>query len=505
MSKPSFSESRRMTFKRPKGGFALKRWKPALSESLWCLTLIAVFAFDLGAPLKAQTFTNLYSFSGFDGSHPRGDLAVSGNTLFGTTIQGGSSWGSDPAGVGHGTVFAINSDGTGFQTLYNFTGGMDGSTPFGGIILSGNTLYGTAEDGGNPGGSVFSVNTDGTGFTALYDFSTPNAAINTDGAGSDYGLVLIGNTLYGVAGYGGTFGNGVVFRISTNGTGFATLHNFTAGDGTPSCELVMSGNTLYVAARGGGHSGSGTIYSLSTDGTGFTNLYSFTAASDGDAPEALVLSGTTFYGTARYGGTWGNGTVFAVNTDGTGFRVLHTFTASGPTLPHQPWGPNRDGSEPAGLMLSGTTLYGVARGGGSSGDGTVFSINTNGTGFTTLHSFSARDPAWNNEDGWIPQTRLVMLGGALYGTAFGGGAFGYGTVFSISLPLTPPQLTIATAAGYFVLTWPTNATNYTLQSATDLGSSTMWTNVLPSPAIVKGQNTVINPVSGSSQFYRLIH
>jgi uncharacterized repeat protein (TIGR03803 family) len=457
----------------------------------------------MGAPLKAQTFTNLYSFSGFDGSHPRGDLAVSGNTLFGTTIQGGSSWGSDPAGLGYGTVFAINSDGTGFQTLYNFGDGVDGATPFQGVILSGNTLYGTAEDGGNPGGAVFSVNTDGTGFTALYDFSTPIARINTDGASSDYRLVLSANTLYGVTAYGGTSGNGVVFRIRTDGTGFATLHNFTAGDGTPSSELVMSGSTLYGAAHGGGHWRNGAIYSLSTDGTGFTNLYSFTTASD--APGELVLSGTTFYGTARGGGTWGNGTVFALNTDGTGFRVLHTFSASGPTLPHQPWGPNSDGSGPVELMISGNTLYGVARGGGSSGDGTVFSLNTNGTGFTTLHSFSTRDPAWNNEDGSIPQTRLVLLSSALYGTAFGGGAFGSGTVFSISLPLTGPQLTIAAAAGNVVLTWPTNATDYTLQSTTNLGSSTTWTNVLPWPAIVNGQNTVTNPASGRAQFYRLIH
>ena len=43
----------------------------------------------------------------------------------------------------------------------------------------------------------------------------------------------------------------------------------------------------------------------------------------------------------------------------------------------------------AGLILSGNTLYGTTTGGGSSGNGTVFAINTDGTGFTTLHSFTA--------------------------------------------------------------------------------------------------------------------
>ena len=41
----------------------------------------------------------------------------------------------------------------------------------------------------------------------------------------------------------------------------------------------------------------------------------------------LILSGNTLYGTAQYGGSSGNGTVFAVNTDGTGFTNLYSFTA----------------------------------------------------------------------------------------------------------------------------------------------------------------------------------
>ena len=49
-----------------------------------------------------------------------------------------------------------------------------------------------------------------------------------------------------------------------------------------------------------------------------------------------------------------------------------------------------DGSYPyAGLILSGNTLYGTTIDGGSSGNGTVFAVNTDGTGFTNLHSFTA--------------------------------------------------------------------------------------------------------------------
>ncbi len=68
----------------------------------------------------------------------------------------------------------------------------------------------------------------------------------------------------------------------------------------------------------------------------FTTLYSFTTTlvlyptnRDGAHPRAgLVLSGSTLYGTAKSAGSSSNGTVFAVNLDGSGFTNLHTFTAA---------------------------------------------------------------------------------------------------------------------------------------------------------------------------------
>src|ERR1035437_3646025 len=105
----------------------------------------------------------------------------------------------------------------------------------------------------------------------------------------------------------------------------------------------------------------------------FTTVHSFTSVSDGANPVAgLILSGTTLYGTAYQGGSSGVGTVFAVQTNGTGFTNLHSFTAFLNYI-------NSDGANPtAGLILSGNTLYGAAYNGGSSGYGTVFAVHTNG-------------------------------------------------------------------------------------------------------------------------------
>jgi len=100
--------------------------------------------------------------------------------------------------------------------------------------------------------------------------------------------------------------------------------------------------------------------------------------------------------------------VFAINTDGSGFTNLHSFTAySGDS--HT----NSDGFYPlAGLILSENTLYGVADGGGTSGTGTIFKLTTNGTDFTTLYNFSGGG-GFINSDGAFPLAPLILSGSTL--------------------------------------------------------------------------------------------
>src|ERR1039458_9177704 len=55
--------------------------------------------------------------------------------------------------------------------------------------------------------------------------------------------------------------------------------------------------------------------------------------------------------------------------------------------------------------------------GGTNGTGTVFAVNTNGTGFMTLHSFTARSGSLStNSDGAYPNDGLILSGNTLYGT-----------------------------------------------------------------------------------------
>ena len=100
---------------------------------------------------------------------------------------------------------------------------------------------------------------------------------------------------------------------------------------------------------------------------------------------------------------------------------------------------------------------------------------------------------------------MILSGNTLYGTTHNGGSSGDGTVFSLSFP--PPQLTLTPSGPYVILTWPTHYagfsySGYTLESTTDL-ISPVWGTNSPAPVVVSGQNTVTNPGSGTQQFFRL--
>src|SRR5690349_9640112 len=80
------------------------------------------------------------------------------------------------------------------------------------------------------------------------------------------------------------------------------------------------------------------------------------------------------------------------------FTVLHNFTGN-------------DGAHPQGvLLLSGNTLYGTTVGVTAFSGGTAFRLNTDGTGFTNLHSVGRQ-----------VQAGLVLVGDTLYGTTRYGG------------------------------------------------------------------------------------
>jgi uncharacterized repeat protein (TIGR03803 family) len=450
-------------------------------------------------------FRVLHTFAGgTDARGPHADLILSGNTLYGTTVSGGSS--------GNGTVFKINTDGSGYAILHHCTVAR-GVNPFSPLILSNSTLYGTTRGGGTFGwGTVFALNTNGTGFTNLYHFPTAvgNPPTNSNGALPSGGLVLSpsGNTLYGTTLNGGPAAKGTIFAVNIDGTGFTNLYNFSAqepsgenSDGAmPWCSLVLSGNTLYGTALNGGSQGFGTVFAIRTNGTLFSVLHHFQSSSNTAHAHSLVLSGNTLYGTGNDGSVTGSGAVFAIRTDGTGYTNLMRFPAVlGDTYT------NSHGANPfPGLSLNADTLYGATLGGGYGGKGTVFSLNTNGSGFTSVYHFPAGSGiAATNSDGAYPRGGVVSSGNSVYGTAERGGAFGYGTVFSISMLPPRPRLTITASKPNVILSWPTNTALFTLEGTTNLSLTNSWSPVPQPPITNSGQISVTVPTTERTRAFRL--
>lgn len=429
--------------------------------------LIAALGWLPTVRVSAQTFTVIHSFTNKpDGAEPWGGLTLVGNTLYGTTYAGGTN--------GHGMIFAVNVSGGGFTNLYSFTGGSDGAEPQAGLLLVGSTLYGTAASGGSNGfGTVYAINTNGTGFKLLHTFNG-----STDGENPESALILGGNTLYGTTEQGGGNNSGTVFSLNTAGTVFANLYDFTGGDdgAYPVAGVALAANTLYGTTILGGAAGNGTVYSVGTGVTDFQTVHGFSSLSggyygdngDGIQPDCVLLvSDGTLYGTATSGGINGNGNLFAINATDFEFTNIYSFTAVG-----YPVATNSDGADPfGGLILSGSTLYGTSTAGGTNGNGTVFAMNVDGSNssFTVLHTFTTTEVA-------RPNGSLIISGTTLYGTAEGGGSGRDGTIFSLSLAApSAPTLGLQFSGTNVILTWA--AAGYTLQSTTNLASPAVWTPV----------------------------
>jgi len=214
---------------------------------------------------KTGKETVLYAFKGgADGGEPGGGVIqdAEGN-LYGTTHCGGDL--SSCEGDGCGTVFKLSK--TGKETvLYAFKGGADGGGPYAGVIQDaqgsfyGNTLWG----GAYGRGVVFKLSKTGKE-TALYAFTggtdggSPAQGLVRDAQGNLYGITINGGDLS--CGY--SAGCGVLFKVSKAGKE-TVLHSFTGGTDGASPQAVIQGadGNLYGTTLIGGTYGSGVVFKL---------------------------------------------------------------------------------------------------------------------------------------------------------------------------------------------------------------------------------------------------
>jgi uncharacterized repeat protein (TIGR03803 family) len=376
------------------------------------LTLASVlcFAVFFCLPLQAQTLQVIYNFAGAaDGGDPYAGLTRdAGGNLYSTGGYGGTYF----AGV----VYKVDPKGN-ETVLYNFTGGTDGAYPESPVALDkqGN-IYGTTTQGGSTNsGVVFKVDTAGNE-TVLHNFGgvgdgiIPAGGPTLDNAGS----------LYGVTGQGGSYNDGVIYKVDAQGNE-TVLHSFTGAtnDGKyPTYTTVVIGpdGNLYGVTQEGGSADAGILYRLNKSGK-LTILHNFMGGTtDGCNAMGVPLldKADNFYGVTSSCGSGQYGTVWKVSKIGKE-TVLHNFS-----------GGTADGQYPLSGVVMDTNgnLYGTTETGGSAGYGTAYRVSQTGK-FTLIHSFSG-------PDGKYIYGSLLLSNGALYGTAQNGGSIGYGTVWKIT-------------------------------------------------------------------------
>jgi uncharacterized repeat protein (TIGR03803 family) len=264
-----------------------------------------------------------------------------------------------------------------------------------------------------------------TTITALASFNSSTGQLAYGGVFMD-----ANGNLYGTTSRGGASNNGTVYEVVKGSGTITTLASFGGNNGAvPYGGLISdAGGNLYGTTAGGGPLDYGTVFELAKDSGTITTLASFNGANGVNPKAALVADASgNLYGTTQYGGAAGYGTVFALQKGSGTITTLASFT-NGNGTNTQGGIINSTGVNPESPLIIDArgNLYGTAYGGGAYGYGTVFEVAQGSGTITTLASF-------NHSNGSTLVAGLIAdASGNLYGTTANGGVGGDdGTVFEL--------------------------------------------------------------------------
>ncbi len=313
-------------------------------------------------------FMKVKDFSFSDGSEPWNTFLLEDGRLWGISSTGGDH--------ANGTIFSFKDDGTDFQKIHDFDDtNSDGRRLTGELIQVENELWGVAETGGlNNAGTVFQIDIFTQEFTKIHDFNVQNGANPTNG------LIQFDGKLWGLTKNGGANDAGIIYSLGLDGSAFTKLHDFDAPLGAnPVNKLTPIGNQLWGTTEMGGSNDLGTVFRINPDGTSFEVLHHF-SDEDGRLPRGTLVEsagrvwGTTYEGPTRNFG----GTIFSMSTNGDDFRIDQELSAMG------------DGQYTEfGLTVNDDRLWGASQRGGTNNNGFIFSIKNDGSDYTIHHNFEA--------------------------------------------------------------------------------------------------------------------
>lgn len=315
---------------------------------------------------------------------------------------------------GMGTLFTVNSNGV-LDTVTTFNGTF-AAIPYGSpFYASDGNFYASSVDGGYADScAIFRCTPNGVQTTMI---NLDSVWGGSDPQGNDLMQAQDGN-LYGMTVMGGTYSNGVLYKLTLSGQ-YTALHFFDASASTPYGSLIQTADgNLWGMTSAGGTNGYGTVFKCTTSGV-FTIMYSF-AATDGERPFGALLQANdgNFYGLTSAGGQYGFGTIFQFTPSGS-FTKIADFNGT-------------NGKAPYGSLIQATDgyLYGLTSAGGfldaMTPYGTLFKCSLSGN-INSMHTFDRYEGAT------AMGTLLQASDGNMYGVTSAGGANSLGVVFKYTL------------------------------------------------------------------------
>jgi len=319
------------------------------------------------------------------------NLVILGDKLYGTELWGGI--------YGDGRLFSINTDGSDYKSLYDFTSAEYDPAS---LAVHDSVLYGTTRYNG--GGILFKYDLRINGpWTKL-------AKLNCSFSFPQHSIVISDGVIYGTV-FASLSGEGRIFRINIDGTGYKALletNNFTY-------KLVWHEGYLYCLSWGNWNFTSpppSTLYRIKTDGTDYKLLHTFTGGVDGSVVRCnLVLVGGKIYSMTERGGAYDAGIFYRINPDGTGFEVI----ADIPDIGGQTWPSNYIRK----IAYSEPYIYATQ---GGDLDENCLLLRVNEEDFEILWEFESSLGGYDPDD-------FVIDDGIIYGSTSKGGWYDYGVIY----------------------------------------------------------------------------
>ena len=265
------------------------------------------------------------------------------------------------------------------------------------------------------------VEVDSWNYAEVYSFGSNPANASIDGQNARAGLIFDNTTglLYGTTSEGGASNSGMIYTINPKTGAENIVYSFNNLDDAnfPNSSLTEYNGMLYGTAFSGNNlCGNSAIFTLNSSNNkeAFIPALSDLSGVIGYIDSGLIQYGDKLYGTSVGGGTYGQGVVYSIDANNNQ-TLIYSFNGEFDGV-----NPQSDLAEHDGL------LYGTAPRGGEYGNGAVFSVDPSTGKEEVLYSFAA------NGDGRNPVGGLVVVNNKLYGTTPAGDG-SVGDVFSIDI------------------------------------------------------------------------